>query len=53
MKKEQRPMHLVAIEQKMEFQLLTYIWIQYKKKKYKRKEKSIRSTNSLKLIKRV
>ena len=50
MKKEQRAMYLVAIKQKVEFYLLMN---QYKKKKYKRKERSIRSINSLKLIKRV
>ena len=33
--------------------LFTYLWIQYKKKKYKRKERSIRSINPLKLTKRV
>ena len=33
--------------------LFTYLWIQYKKKKYKRKERSIRRINPLKLIKRV
>ena len=50
MKKEQRAMHLVATGEKV---LFTYLWIQYKKKKYKRKEGSIRSINPLKLIKRV
>ena len=48
MKKEQRAMHLVATGEKV---LFTYLWIQYKKKKYKRKEGSIRSINPLKLIK--
>ena len=43
-------MHLVAIEEKV---LFTYLWIQYKKKKYKRKERSIGSINPLKLIKRI
>ena len=52
MKKEQKAMHLVAIEQKVEFYLLTY-GFNIKRKKYKRKERSIRSINSLKLIKRV
>ena len=33
--------------------LFTYLWIQYKKKNYKRKERSIRSINPLKLIKRI
>ena len=33
--------------------LFTYLWIQYKKKKYKREERSIRSINPLKLIKRI
>ena len=37
MKKEQRAMHLVAIEKKSV--LFTYLWIQYKKKKYKTKER--------------
>ena len=31
--------------------VLTYLWIQYEKKKYKRKERSIRSIDPLKLIK--
>ena len=52
MKKEQKAMHLVAIEQKVEFYLPTY-GFNIKRKKYKRKERSIRSINSLKLIKRV
>ena len=51
MKKEQRATHLVATGEKVV--LFTYLWIQYKKKKYKRKERSIRSINPLKLIKRV
>ena len=34
MKKEQRAIHLVAIEESC----FTFLWIQYKKKKYKRKE---------------
>ena len=50
MKKEQRAMHLIAIEEKI---LFAYLRIQYKKKKYERKERSIRSINPLKLIKRV
>ena len=33
--------------------LFTYLWIQYKKKKHKRKESSIRSINPLKLIKSI
>ena len=33
--------------------LFTYLWIQYRKNKYKRKEKVIRSINPLKLIKKV
>ena len=33
--------------------LFTYLWIQYKKKNYKRKERSIRRINPLKLIKRI
>ena len=51
MKKEQRAMHLVTTGEKVV--LFTYLWIQCKKKKYKRKERSIRSINPLKLIKRV
>ena len=51
MKKEQRAMHLDATGEKVV--LFTYLWIQCKKKKYKRKERSIRSINPLKLIKRV
>ena len=51
MKKEQKAMHLDAKGEKVV--LFTYLWIQYKKKKYKRKEGSIRSINPLKLIKRV
>ena len=47
MKKEQRTMHIVTHRRN------SYAWIQYKKKKYKRKERSIRSINPLKLIKRV
>ena len=49
MKKEQRAIHLVAIEESC----FTFLWIQYKKKKYKRKERSIRSINPLKLKKMV
>ena len=49
MKKEQKAMHLDAKGEKVV--LFTYLWIQYKKKKYKRKEGSIRSINPLKLIK--
>ena len=49
MKKEQRAMHLVAIEEKVVF----YLWIQYKKKEYKTKGRSIRSINPLKFIKRI
>ena len=30
-----------------------YLWIQYKNKKYKRKERSVRSIDPLKLINRV
>ena len=33
--------------------LFTYLWIQYKEKTYKRKERGIRSINPFKLIKRV
>ena len=44
-------MHLVAIEEKVAFCLLTYGF--NIKRKYKRKYGSIRSINSLKLIKRV
>ena len=33
--------------------LFTYLWIQYKKKKHKRKERNIRSINQLKLKKRI
>ena len=50
MKKEQKAMHLVAIEQKVEFYLLTY-GFNIKRKKYKRKERII-SNNPLKFIKR-
>ena len=49
MKKEQTAMHLVAIRRKS---LLTHLWIQYKSKNYKRKERSIRSINPFKLKKR-
>ena len=49
MKKELRAMHLVAIEEKVVF----YLWIQYKKKEYKTKGRSIRSINPLELIKRI
>ena len=38
---------------KVLFYIHTYLWIQYKKKKYKRKERSTRSINPLKVIKRV
>ena len=44
-------MHLVAIEEIIV--LFTYLWIQYKKKKYERKERRIKSINPLKLIKRI
>ena len=49
MKKEQRasPRHT-----RKGCVLFTYLWILYKKKKYKTKEISIRSINPLKLIKR-
>ena len=50
MKKEQRALHLVVIEKKVAFYLLTY---GFNIKKYKRKERSIRSINPLKLIQRV
>ena len=52
MKKEQRAMHLVAIEQKVVLYLLTY-GFNIKIKKSKRKERSIRGINPLKLTKRV
>ena len=52
MKEEQRAMHLIAIEEKVPFYLLTY-GFNIKIKKYKRKERSIRSINPLQLIKRV
>ena len=45
-------MHLVAIEEKVAFYLLTY-GFNIKKKKYKRKERSIKSINPPKLRKRV
>ena len=51
MKKEQRTMHLVAIEEKVAFYLLTY-GFNIKRKNMKEK-KSIRSINPLNLIKRV
>ena len=51
MKKEQRVMHLVAIEEKVAFCLLTY-GFNIKRKNIK-KERSIRSINPLKLMKRV
>ena len=51
MKKEQRAMHLVVIEEKVAFYLLTY-GFNIKRKNMKEK-KSIRSINPLKLIKRV
>ena len=51
MKKEQRAMHLIAIEESCI--LFTYLWIQYKKKKYKKYKRNIRSINPFKLIKRV
>ena len=43
-----RVTHLVAIEERVAFYLLTY---RYNEKKYKRKERSIRSINPLKLVK--
>ena len=47
MKKEQRTMHLVAIEV---FLLhFIYLWIHYKKKKYNREE-SIRSIRSIRVL---
>ena len=46
-------MHLVVIEEKVIYVLFTYLWIQYEKKKYKRKERSIKSIDPRKLIKRV
>ena len=60
MKKEQRATHLVTTQEKQLFYLLTYGFnIKRKKMKkekflfHKRKERSIRSINPLKLIKRV
>ena len=50
MKKEQRAMHLVAIEEKVAFYLLTY---GFNIKRKNRKERNIRSINPLNLIKRV
>ena len=50
MKKEQRAMHLVAIEEKVAFYLLTY---GFNIKRKNIKERSIRRINPLKLIKRV
>ena len=47
MKKEERAMHFATTEEKVVS--FTYLWIQYKKKKYKRKESSIRGINSFKL----
>ena len=47
----ERAEHLVAVDEKVAFYLLTY-GLNTKKKKYKRKE-SIRSINPLKLMKRV
>ena len=44
-------MHLVALEEKVAFYLLTY-GFSIKSKKHKRKERSVRSINPLKLIKR-
>ena len=52
MNKEQRAMHPVAIEEKVVFYFLTY-GFNIKRKKYKRKGRRIRSTNRLKLMKRV
>ena len=51
MKKEQRAIHLVAIEEKAAFYLLTYGF--NIKRKNNREERNIRSINPLKLIKRV
>ena len=51
MKKEQRATHLIAMKKKLHF--IYFLWIQDKKKKYKRKESSIRSISHLQLIKRV
>ena len=48
MKKEQRAMHLAAIEEKVAFCLYTYLWFQYRKNMKEKK-----SINALKLIKRV
>ena len=45
-------MHLVAIEEKVAFYLLTY-GFHIKNKNYKRKERSIKSIDPLKLIKSV
>ena len=45
-------MHLLAIEEKVAFDLLTY-GFNVKRKKYKREERSARSINLLKLINRV
>ena len=52
MKKEQRAKYLVAIEEKVVFYLLAY-GFNIKRKNIKRKERSIRSINPLKLMKRV
>ena len=43
----------ISSPQKKKLKSLTYLCIQYKKKKCKRKERSIRSINPLKLMKRV
>ena len=50
MKKEQRASHR---HRRKGCVLFIYLWILYKKKKYKTKEISTRSINPLKLIKRV
>ena len=50
MKKEQRAMHLIALEEKVAFYVLTY-GFNIKRKSWK--ERSIKSINPLKLIKRV
>ena len=51
MKKEQRAMHLSPRLRRKSCVLFTSLWIQYKKKK--EKKRSIRSINPLKLIRRV
>ena len=53
MKKEQRAMHIIAIEEKIAFHLLTYGFNMKRKNIKDWKGRSIRSINSLKLIKSV